>query len=66
MLDFETSNSKSDVLKSNSWKITFFSKITILQREPFLTMFYTINHSPLLVIVIKKGFMIIIILSNYQ
>ena len=35
-----------------------------LQRELFLTMFYTINLSPLLVI--KKGFMIIIILSNYQ
>ena len=25
MLDFETSNSKSEVLKSNSWKITSFS-----------------------------------------
>ena len=37
---------------------------TSLQREPFLTMFYTINLSPLHVI--KKGFMIIIILSNYQ
>ena len=42
--------------KSNSWKIT------LLQRELFLTMFNTINLSPLLVI--KKGFMIIIILSN--
>ena len=36
----------------------------LLQRKLFLTMFYTINLSPLLVI--KKGFMIIIILSNYQ
>jgi hypothetical protein len=35
-----------------------------LQREPFLTMFDTINLSPLLVT--KKGFMLIIILSNYQ
>ena len=26
MLDFETSNSKSEVSKSNSWKITSFSK----------------------------------------
>ena len=64
MLDFETSSSKSEVSKSNSWKITFFSKTTSLQSEPFLTMFYTINLSPLLVT--KKGFMIIIILSNYQ
>ena len=64
MLDFETSNSKFEVSKSNSWKITSFSKTTTLQGEPFLTMFYTINLSPLLVI--KKGFMMIIILSNYQ
>ena len=49
MLDFKTSNSKLEVLKSNSWKITSFSKTTSLQRELFLTMFYTINHSPLLV-----------------
>ena len=28
--------------------ITSFSKTTPLQREPFLTMFYTINLSPLL------------------
>ena len=59
MLDFETSNSKSEVSKSNSWKITSFSKTTSLQRELFLTMFYTINLSP--VLVIKKGFMLIII-----
>ena len=49
MLDFETSKSKSEVSKSNLWKITSFSKTTLLQREPFLTMFYTINSSPLLV-----------------
>ena len=48
----------------NSWKITSFSKTTSLQRELFLTMFYTINLSPLLVT--KNGFMLIIILSNYQ
>ena len=45
-------------------KLTSFSKTKSLQRELFLTMFYTINLSPLLVI--KKGFMMIIILSNYQ
>ena len=48
MLDFKTSNSKIEVLKYNSWKITSFSKTTLLQRELFLTMFYTINFSPLL------------------
>ena len=53
MLDFDTSNSKYEVSKSSS-----------LQREPFLTMFYTINLSPILVT--KKGFMLINILSNYQ
>ena len=37
------------VSKSNSWKITSFSKTTSLQREPFLTMFYTINSSPLFI-----------------
>ena len=64
MVDFETSNSKSEVLKSNSWKITSFSKTMALQREPFLTVFYTINLSPLFVT--KKGLMLTIILSNYQ
>ena len=39
MLDFVTSNSKSEVSKSNSWKITCLSKTTSLQREPFLTTF---------------------------
>ena len=63
-LDFETSNSKLEVPKSNSWKITSFAKTTSLQRKPFLTMSYTINLSPLLVS--KWGFMLIIILSNYQ
>ena len=35
--------------KSNSWKVTSFSKTRSLQRELFLTMFYTINLSSLLV-----------------
>ena len=48
----------------NSWKMTSFSKTMALQREPFLTMFYTNNLSPSLVT--QKGFMLIIILSNYQ
>ena len=50
MLDFEASNSKSVVSKSNLWKIASFSKTTILQREPFLTMFYTINLSSSLLV----------------
>ena len=48
MLDFETSNSKSEVSKSKY----FFLKNYItsdIQREPFLTMFYAINLSPLLI-----------------
>ena len=66
MVDFETSSStcKSEVSKSHSWKITSFSKTMELQREPLLTMFYTINLSPFLVT--KKGVMLIIIFSNYQ
>ena len=40
MLDFETSNSKSEVSKLNSWKITSFLKTMSLQREPFLKLFY--------------------------
>ena len=42
MLDFETSDSKSEVSKSNSWKLTSFSKTA---SELFLTMCYTINLS---------------------
>ena len=64
MVDFETSSSKLDVSKSNSWKITSFSKTMTLQKELFLTMFYTTNLS--LLLVTKKAFMLIIILSNYQ
>ena len=50
MLDFKTSNSKSEVSKSNSRKINSFTKTTSLQREPFLKEDYTINLSPLLVL----------------
>ena len=62
MLDFKTSSSKSEVSKLNSWKITSFSKSMALQGELFLTMFYTINLSPLLVT--EKDFMLIIILRE--
>ena len=66
MLGFKTSKSNAEVSITNLWKITSFSKATLLQRKPFLTMFYTINSSPLLVTM--SGFMLIIILStgNYQ
>ena len=64
MLAFETSNSKLKVSKSNLWKITSLSKTTLLQREPLLTMCYTINLFPLLIT--KKGCMLTNILSNYQ
>ena len=64
MLDFETSKSNSEVSKSNSGNATSFSKTTLFQRELFLTMFYTINLSPLLIT--NLAFMLIIILSSYQ
>ena len=38
MLDFETSNSKPEVSKSNS-------KTPPLQKEPFLTIFNTLHYS---------------------
>ena len=47
MVDFETSSSKSELLKSNSWKIPSFSKTMALQRELFLTMFYTYQPLPI-------------------
>ena len=55
MLYFGTLNSNSEISESNSifkWKISSFSKTTLLQsielyvqRESFLTLFYTINSS---------------------
>ena len=44
MLDFETSNSKSDVSKSNSWKTTSFSKTMSLQREPSHQVRFNANN----------------------
>ena len=57
-------------LNLRSWnqsrgKLTLSRKLRhFMQRELFLNMFYTINLFPLLVI--KKGFTLIFILSNYQ
>ena len=47
-----------------SWEITSFSKSLLLQRESFLTMFYTINSSPMLFT--KSVFKLVFVLSNYQ
>ena len=64
MFDFGTSKFNSEVSKSNSNILvennTSFSKTTLLQREPFLTMFYTIKTSPLLItkkVVMLTGFL---------
>ena len=46
MLDFETSNSNSEVSKSNSWKITSFSKTTSLQRESRFSQCFIPSTSP--------------------
>ena len=46
------------------WEITSSSKTTFLQREPLLTMFYTVNRSPLLVT--KLVFMLTNIVSKCQ
>ena len=64
MLDFLTLKSNSEVSKSSSSKITSFSKTTVVQMEPFLTMFYTVKLSSLLIT--KQGFMQREILSSYQ
>ena len=48
MLDFENSISNSEVSKSKFAENSVFLESYIIQREPFLTMFYTINLSPLL------------------
>ena len=42
----------------------FFSKTTVVQRESFPKIFYTINISPMLVTM--SGFKLIFVLSNYQ
>ena len=65
MVDFETSFLSLRSRNQIRGKLPLSrSKTTSLQREPFLTMFYTINSSPLLVT--TRGFMLINILSNYQ
>ena len=52
-------------IKIFEWETTSFSRTTILQREPFLTVFRTVHSSPLLVTK-KWDFMLTIILGNYQ
>ena len=47
-----------------SWEVTSFSKTTLLQREPFLTMFCTNHSSP--VLVTTSVFKLIFVLSNFQ
>ena len=51
MLDFGTSKWNSEVSESNSHILVenYFFLETDVQMEPFLTMFYIINLSPLLV-----------------
>ena len=67
MLDFETtSKSNFEVSKSNTnisvRNCFFLENPTLLQRGLFLTMFRTINSSPLLVT--RKGFMRIILFDG--
>ena len=59
ILGFETSKSNSEVSKSPLWKIT-----TLLQKEMFFTMFYTISSS--LLLITKLVFMLTISLTNNQ
>ena len=63
MLDFKTSRVQSQLSSNILLRYYFFLK-NYNQREPFLTMFYTVNSSPLLVT--KLVFMLTIVLSNYQ
>ena len=65
MVDFETSSSTSEVSKSNLWKITSFSKnYGTSEGAVSHNVSYHQPLSPLLAT--KKGFMLIIILNNYQ
>ena len=49
MLDFETSNSKSEVSKSIRWKLLLSRKLHYFRGSCFSQMFYTTNLSPLFV-----------------
>ena len=66
LLDFETSNSKSEVSKSNSWEINYFLF------EKYVTSEGAISHNVLyyqtlpITRITKKGFLIIISLGTYQ
>ena len=63
-LDFETSNSKSEVSEIKFMENYFLLENYVTSEGAFLTMFCTINLSPLLIT--KRGFMTIMILSHYQ
>ena len=65
MLDFETSNSKLEVSKSNSWKITSFSKTIYVTSEGAVSH-NVLYYQPLPITRYQVRFMLIIILSNYQ
>ena len=47
MLDNETSNSKSEVSKSNSWKITSFLKNYITSEGALFSQFLILVYQPL-------------------
>ena len=61
---FRDLKSYSEVSKSNLWKIISFSKTTVLQREPFLTMFFT--NQQLSIACYQVGFNANNTLSTYQ
>ena len=65
-LCFQMHNKKLHLKSFIIWvrQKTSISKTTLLQREPFLTIMYTMNSSPLLGI--KLVFMLAIILSSYH
>ena len=65
-LEFETSNSKSEVSKSNLRKITPSGMSVHVLSQKLHYSEGAVSHQPIPLLIINKGFMIIIILSNYQ
>ena len=57
-------NKRLEVFCYLSEKLPLLKKSMLLHREPFLTIFYTINSSPMLIT--KSVFKLIFVLSNYQ
>ena len=64
MLDFENSISKLEVSKSNSWKITSFSKNYVTLEGAI--SHYVLYYQPLPITRYQLRFMLMIVLSNYQ